>query len=82
MAQKEFQVKYGFEKPYDSKDRDKIIISNLSDIQTMIYSNADPIEISDRINDLKHFMWDTEDIRDGQLSSSESDANPYSNIDF
>ena len=65
MNNQEFKEKYGFEKPEDSRERDMIIMSNLSDIQIEIdflsleTGGLSPDIIVKKINTLKQFMIDS-----------------------
>lgn len=63
LTKEQFIEKYRFEKPCDTKDRDMIIKSNLSDIKIIL--SSDPMKAMAMLDHLKYFMWDTEDVRDG-----------------
>ena len=63
MTKQEFQSKYGFPAPYDSRDRDMVIMSNLSDMQHEIENGIKtPEELSHKLNVIKGYIMDTRDM--------------------
>lgn len=56
LTREEFEAKYHFPKPYTLRERDMIIMSNLSDVP---YWGEDT---RTKINSLKEFMLDTQDL--------------------
>lgn len=58
MENQEFKNKYGFEKPEDSRERDMIIMSNLSNLQIEVGMFSQE-EVVEKLNTIKQFMIDS-----------------------
>lgn len=60
LTDKEFRAKHSVNKPFDLRDRDMTVASNLSDIQTMV-GMGQVKEVQQRCNALKSYIFDTTD---------------------
>jgi len=61
LTKEEFRSKYGFNIPWDSRDRDMVIMGNLSDMQHEIENGIrTPEQLCQKLNVLKGYIIDTQ----------------------